>query len=99
MGVRELKNDLLDQTFNMNVEYRLGGDTFVTLNTTDKKFDVAKCLVEDGLLMVDRKAGRKLASLQKDYMEAMEKAKKAHLNIWRYGDISADDAKEFGAGK
>ncbi len=45
------------------------------------------------------KAGRKLASLQKDYMEAQEKAKKAHLNIWRYGDISADDAKEFGAGK
>jgi len=99
LGVRELRNDMLDQTFNMNVEYRLATDTFVTLHTTDKKFDVARCLVEDGLLMVDRKAGRKLASLQKDYMEAQEKAKKAHLNIWRYGDISADDAKEFGAGK
>jgi len=26
----------------------------------------------------------------------VEKAKKEHLNIWRYGDITADDAKEFG---
>lgn len=32
----------------------------------------------------------------KEYEEAMEKAKKDHLNIWRYGDITADDAKEFG---
>ena len=31
-----------------------------------------------------------------EYEEAMEKAKKEHLNIWRYGDITADDAKEFG---
>ena len=55
LGVTELRNDLLDQTFNMNVEYRLSGDTYVTLHTVEKKFDVAKCLVEDGLLMVDRK--------------------------------------------
>ena len=27
----------------------------------------------------------------------MAVAKKAHLNIWQYGDITADDAKEFGA--
>ena len=35
--------------------------------------------------------------MQKDYNEAMEKAKKAHLNIWRYGDITQDDSREFGA--
>lgn len=99
MGIQELKADLLDQTLNMNVEYRLGTDTFVTLFTAEKKIDVGKALVEDGLLMVDKKVGRKLASLQKEYMEAMDKAKKSHLNIWRYGDITADDAREFGAGK
>jgi len=96
MGIEELKADLLDQTLNMNVEYRMGTDTYVTLYTLEKKMDVGKALVEDGLLLVDRKAGRKLADMQKDYNEAMEKAKKAHLNIWRYGDITADDAKEFG---
>lgn len=95
-----MREDLLDRTLNMNVEYRISGESFVTLYTTDSnKMDVGKALVEDGLLMVDRKGGRKLASLQKEYVEAMEKAKKAHLNIWRYGDITADDAKEFGHGK
>ena len=29
----------------------------------------------------------------------MSVAKKAHLNIWQYGDITADDAREFGSGK
>ncbi len=29
----------------------------------------------------------------------MERAKKSHLNMWEYGDITADDAKEFGAGR
>jgi len=96
MGIEELKADLLDQTLNMNVEYRMGGETFVTLFTLEKKLDVGKALVEDGLLMVDRKVGRKLASLQKEYIEAMDGAKKKHLNIWRYGDITADDAKEWG---
>lgn len=96
MGIDELKADLLDQTLNMNVEYRVAGETFVTLFTVEKKLDIGKALVEDGLLMVDRKVGRKLASLQKDYLEAMEDAKKKHLNIWRYGDITDDDAKEWG---
>eukprot|EP00088_Acartia_fossae_P009398 TRINITY_DN1454_c0_g2_i3.p1 TRINITY_DN1454_c0_g2~~TRINITY_DN1454_c0_g2_i3.p1 ORF type:complete len:902 (-),score=331.27 TRINITY_DN1454_c0_g2_i3:535-3240(-) len=99
MGIQGLKEDLLDQTLNMNVEYRIGTEAYVTLITPDKKMDIGKGLVEDGLLMIDRKGGRKLASLQKEYVEAMEKAKKAHLNIWRYGDITADDAKEFGFGK
>jgi staphylococcal nuclease domain-containing protein 1 len=55
-------------------------------------------LVQDGLLMVDRKGGRKLAKLQKQYEDAMDFAKKQHLNIWRYGDITEDDAREFGVG-
>ena len=32
------------------------------------------------------------------YLEAMSQAKKEHLNIWRYGDITEDDAREFGVG-
>ena len=52
--------------------------------------------MSDGLLLVDKKGGRKLATLQKEYEDAMSVAKKAHLNIWQYGDITADDAKEFG---
>lgn len=33
------------------------------------------------------------------YKEAQEAAKKNHANIWEYGDITEDDAKEFGLGK
>ena len=60
--------------------------------------DIGKGLVEDGLLLVDKKGGRKFAKMMKEYDDAMQKAKKHHLNIWRYGDITEDDAKEFGVG-
>ena len=35
----------------------------------------------------------------REYEDAMGRAKKRHLNIWQYGDITADDAKEFGTGR
>jgi staphylococcal nuclease domain-containing protein 1 len=58
--------------------------------------DIGKNLVTDGLLMVDKKGGRRLAKLVNSYIEAQDSAKKSHLNIWEYGDITADDSKEFG---
>jgi staphylococcal nuclease domain-containing protein 1 len=33
-----------------------------------------------------------------DYRAAQETAKKSHANMWMYGDITKDDAKEFGLG-
>ena len=91
-----MKEDLLDRTLNMNVEYRVTGSPFISLQDPESKEDMAKNLVTDGLLMVDRKGGRKLAKLVDAYVAAMEKAKKEHLGIWEYGDITADDAREFG---
>ena len=46
--------------------------------------DIGAELVEDGLLMVDRKVGRKLAIMvqNKNYEDAMARAKKTCLNIW-----------------
>jgi hypothetical protein len=41
---------------------RVTGESFVTLYTEDGA-DIGKGLVEDGLLLVDKKGGRKLASL------------------------------------
>jgi len=96
MGISGLKEDLLDKTVKLNNEYRSGGDSFVTIVTHDTKDDIIDGLIKDGLLMVDKKGGRKLAKLLKQYEESMEAAKKDHLNIWRYGDITADDAREFG---
>ena len=75
---------------------RTGTDVFVTVHSGDE--DIGKGLVEDGLLLVDKKGGRKFAKMMKEYDDSMQKAKKHHLNIWRYGDITEDDAKEFGVG-
>ena len=46
--------------------------------------DIGAGLIEDGLLMVDRKVGRKLAIMvqNKNYEDAMARAKKTCLNIW-----------------
>ncbi len=58
---------------------RTGGESFVTAHIGDE--DIGKGLVDDGLLMVDKKGGRKLAKLVKEYEDAMARAKKNHLNI------------------
>merc|ERR1719166_519298 len=95
-GIQALKEDLLDKTVKINVEYKTGNDVFVTVHSGDE--DIGKGLVEDGLFLVDRKGGRKFAKMMKEYEDSMQKAKKHHLNIWRYGDITDDDAREFGTG-
>jgi hypothetical protein len=33
-----------------------------------------------------------------EYRAAQETAKKNHASMWMYGDITKDDAKEFGLG-
>lgn len=33
-----------------------------------------------------------------EYKSSQDTAKKSHLNMWQYGDITEDDAKEFGLG-
>ncbi len=101
MGLNALKEDLLTRStpINLNVEYRVTGMPYATLVDPESKDDLGKTLITDGLLMVEKKGGRRLAKLVNSYIEAMEKAKKDHLNIWEYGDITADDAREFGAGR
>ena len=93
-GVSVLREDILDKTVKLNVEYKVGSDTYVSVHI--EKEDVGKNLVEDGLLLVERQRGRKLEKLVKGYEEAMGNAKKNHLNIWRCGDITQDDSREFG---
>ena len=76
------------------------GTPYVSLHwvteNEDSGTDIVKNLISEGLLMVDRKGGRRMAKMLGTYTEAMEEAKKSHLNIWEYGDITDDDAKEFG---
>ncbi len=101
-GLQAMREDLLDRPLNMNVEYRVAGAPFVSLHDPEAsnkdQGDLVRNLIGDGLLLVDKKGGRRLAKMVDSYVAAMEDAKKGHLNIWEYGDITVDDAKEFGAG-
>ena len=92
-----MREDLLDKEMKLNVEYKVTGQEYVSLVDSNGE-DKGKNLVLDGIMLAQKKGGRRLAKLVDSYRDAMESAKKNHLNIWEYGDITADDAKEFGVG-
>nr|QBI71269.1 ebna2 binding protein P100 [Daktulosphaira vitifoliae] len=94
-----VKEEFINKTININEEYTYDGLTHVTVLDADKKEDPVKKLVEEGFLLVDRRRERYLQKLLTEYIEAQDKAKKDRLHMWEYGDISEDDAKEFGYAK
>ncbi|XP_033101620.1 staphylococcal nuclease domain-containing protein 1-like [Anneissia japonica] len=95
-AVEGLKSRILDQQFKVNVEYRITGTEYVTLMTPDLRTDIGKELVSEGLVIVEPRREKRLQKLVEEYIKAQDAAKKSHLNLWRYGDITEDDAKEFG---
>merc|ERR1712226_868157 len=96
-GLKAMREDLLDKELKLNVEYRVTGQEFASILDSNGE-DIGKNLILDGLMLAEKKGGRKLMKLVDSYRDAMESAKKNHLNIWEYGDITADDAREFGVG-
>lgn len=36
---------------------------------------------------------------REEYKKAEKEARDNHRNIWQYGDITEDDAREFGVGR
>nr|CAG4646827.1 EOG090X01F7 [Megafenestra aurita] len=102
-AITAFSEDTNDRQLLLNVEYKgLNGDC-VTLSTNEsdptQRKDIAKELISDGLLCVEPRREKRLAKLVSDYISSQDAAKKRHLNIWRYGDITEDDANEFGLGK
>nr|QBI71276.1 ebna2 binding protein P100 [Franklinothrips vespiformis] len=91
------KEDVLDRTLLLNVEV-IGSPPLATLVDPTTKVDIGKSLIEDGLLLAEKRKERRLASLVAEYKEAQAVAAKNHVKIWEYGDITEDEAKEFGLG-
>ncbi|XP_050421861.1 staphylococcal nuclease domain-containing protein 1-like [Adelges cooleyi] len=94
-----VREEFINKTININEEYTYDNLTHVTVKDADKKEDLVKKLVEEGFLLVDRRRERYLQKLLTEYIEAQDKAKKDRLHMWEYGDITEDDAKEFGYAK
>jgi len=80
----------------LNVEYKSGLTSYITLMSSDEKEDIGKELVAKGFVFVQKMRERKFQKIGNDYLSAQESAKKARLNLWQYGDVTEDDAKEFG---
>lgn len=79
----------------MNHEYKLGNVPAVTLLFDDPssgtKVDLGKYLVENGFALADNRREKRLESLVTEYQEAEKKARRAHLNIWEYGDFTGNE--------
>jgi staphylococcal nuclease domain-containing protein 1 len=69
----------------------------VTLQDELKK-DIILELVNNGWFIInkERRRERRLQNTITEYRKAQDSAKKNRLNLWRYGDFTEDDAKEFG---
>jgi len=80
----------------VNVEYSASGVEYVTMQHKADNTDIGKKLLQQGHLLVEFRRDRRFKSLLTEYQTAQEEAKKNHLNIWQYGDVTDDDAHEFG---
>ncbi|KAL5238927.1 hypothetical protein ACI65C_006337 [Semiaphis heraclei] len=98
-AIAAVRDEFINQTININEEYNYNNLTHITVKDADKKNDLVKKLIEEGFLLVERRREKYLQKLLTEYIEAQEKAKKDRLHIWEYGDITEDDAKEFGYAK
>jgi len=95
-AVDAMYNDNLNKQCLLNVEYKRDGMDFVSLLFNDNKEDVAQAMLAEGLLLAEPRREKRLAKLVEEYVKAQDKAKAARLNMWRYGDFTEDDAREFG---
>ncbi|VEN51950.1 unnamed protein product [Callosobruchus maculatus] len=100
IALKYFKQDTAVPKLLLNVEYRIPGSPPAASLHTEKtsEGDLVRNLIREGLLIVENVKGRRQNKLLEGYKEAQEQAKREHLNIWEYGDITEDDAKEFGLG-
>eukprot|EP00731_Ephydatia_muelleri_P029856 Em0021g379a len=87
-------DDVMGKTAMLNVEYKVQKEEYASLNY--EGVDVAEKLVKEGLLRVEKRREKRLLSLVETYCKAEEQARRDRRGIWRYGDVTPDDAKEFG---
>ncbi|KPI91897.1 nuclease domain-containing protein 1 [Papilio xuthus] len=95
-AVRAFCADTLNKKLLLNVESR-GTPPAVTLVDAATNSDIVKNLIKEGLVLMDYTREPRLAGLMGEYRAAQEHAKTSRLNLWRHGDITEDDAIEFGA--
>ena len=99
--IEESRRAFIEATYGqvlMRVEYNDANTKLdaITLVDEQTKCDIGKRLVEEGLLIALKRRERKLVRTINDYLNAERVAKEHRMNMWQYGDFTADDAREFG---
>ncbi|XP_013099705.2 staphylococcal nuclease domain-containing protein 1 [Stomoxys calcitrans] len=95
-ALRAFAEDVLNRKVQINIELKSGtGPALATIHDPTTNIDIGKQLVSDGLVLVEKRGERKLRELIDQYKVAQRAAMDAHLAIWKYGDITQDDAPEF----
>lgn len=95
-ALRAFAEDVLNRKVQLNVEIKPANNpALATVYDPSTNVDVGRQLVSDGLVLVEKRTERKLRSLLDTYLTAQQAALSAHLAIWKYGDITQDDAPEF----
>ncbi|CAD6237210.1 GSCOCG00002195001-RA-CDS [Cotesia congregata] len=88
-AITAFQEDIENKTLLLSVVYKSSsGVLAATLVDPVTSEDIVKALVKDGYLLVNRE---KRVYVKPEYLDAQSEAKKAHRNIWQYGDITTDD--------
>ncbi|ENN71421.1 staphylococcal nuclease domain-containing protein 1 isoform X2 [Dendroctonus ponderosae] len=99
IALKYFREDISVPKLYLNVESRGAHPQSASLHKDESgTTDIIRALIAEGLLLVENIKSKRPNKLLEDYRAAQDEAKKAHLNIWEYGDITEDDAKEFGLG-
>lgn len=95
-SARAFAEDVLNRNLLLNVEYKANNVTYVTLTDPKTNVDVGKNLVKDGLVLIEKRREKRLKPIMEEYKEAEQAARKSRHGIWEYGDVTQDEAAEFG---
>lgn len=96
IAMEEFLQMLTEPFYFVNDEGMREGTTHQVTMINDAKEDLGEIMLKNGFCTTVKKAPNHLKQLHEQYLAAQLKAKKAHLNLWKYGDITEDDDKEFG---
>lgn len=88
----EIDNKILS----LNVEYKVGSTLYVTLHTSEDNEDIGKGLISKGVVFAEKRKEKRYQKIISEYNSAQDSAKMSRKALWIYGDVTEDDAKEFG---
>eukprot|EP01116_Phalansterium_solitarium_P001294 TRINITY_DN1108_c0_g1_i1.p1 TRINITY_DN1108_c0_g1~~TRINITY_DN1108_c0_g1_i1.p1 ORF type:complete len:918 (+),score=421.64 TRINITY_DN1108_c0_g1_i1:113-2866(+) len=86
-----LKELVWGKTVVANVEYRVDETLFLSLGDRESGVHINGALVKAGLARVEKLRGKHLQPVLDKLREEEDVARKAHVNLWTYGDPGSDD--------